>query len=183
MTKLLEAGPSLGHVKDWTSFFFLSQGALTHGDRRATESQDLSRYNFDKRWFLLIFCELQDPIMTWDIYLPSWCIILWATGALETAEGDVTKDNFTWHSCWQQIFAMLWSVLVLWSRMKKRGIVTLDKNICWNSYQCASVHEAKARFAFAYSEFPVADFKSHTFSPQSLSSVIRISDHVSFTVI
>ena len=30
-------------------FFFLSQGALTHGDRRATESQDLSRYNFDNK--------------------------------------------------------------------------------------------------------------------------------------
>lgn len=32
--------------------FFLSffwQGALTHGDRRATESQDLSRYNFDNK--------------------------------------------------------------------------------------------------------------------------------------
>lgn len=28
--------------------FFL-QGALTHGDRRATESQDLSRYNFDNK--------------------------------------------------------------------------------------------------------------------------------------
>ena len=32
------------------------QGALTHGDRRATESQDLSRYNFDNKvstWFSL----------------------------------------------------------------------------------------------------------------------------------
>ena len=45
-------------------FFFLSQGALTHGDRRATESQDLSGYNFDNKVLLLIFCELQDPIMT-----------------------------------------------------------------------------------------------------------------------
>ncbi|XP_044174278.1 protein strawberry notch homolog 1-like [Acropora millepora] len=26
-----------------------SLGALTHGDRRATESQDLSRYNFDNK--------------------------------------------------------------------------------------------------------------------------------------
>ena len=67
--------------------------------------------------------------------------------------------------------------------MKKSGIATLDKNIYWNSYECASMYEAKARFAFAYSKFPVADFKSHTFSPQSLLFVIRISYHVSFTVI
>ena len=25
------------------------QGALTHGDRRATESRDLSRFNFDNK--------------------------------------------------------------------------------------------------------------------------------------
>ena len=29
--------------------FFLDQGALTHGDRRATESRDLSRFNFDNK--------------------------------------------------------------------------------------------------------------------------------------
>ena len=28
---------------------YLLQGALTHGDRRATESTDLSRYNFDTK--------------------------------------------------------------------------------------------------------------------------------------
>ena len=32
-----------------SSFLSLSQGALAHGDRRATESQDLSIYDFDNR--------------------------------------------------------------------------------------------------------------------------------------
>ena len=31
------------------SFFSLSQGALTYGDRRATELQDLSRCDFDNK--------------------------------------------------------------------------------------------------------------------------------------
>jgi len=32
------------------SFLCMSQqGALTHGDRRATETRDLSRYNFDNK--------------------------------------------------------------------------------------------------------------------------------------
>ena len=31
-------------------FFFFFQGALTHGDRRATESRDLSRFNIDNRY-------------------------------------------------------------------------------------------------------------------------------------
>ena len=29
--------------------FMFGQGALTHGDRRATESRDLSRFNFDNK--------------------------------------------------------------------------------------------------------------------------------------
>ena len=29
------------------------QGALTHGDRRATESRDLSRFNFDNKVIFL----------------------------------------------------------------------------------------------------------------------------------
>jgi hypothetical protein len=29
--------------------FVVIQGALTHGDRRATESRDLSRFNFDNK--------------------------------------------------------------------------------------------------------------------------------------
>ena len=32
------------------------QGALTHGDRRATESQDLSRYNIDNKVNFNVFC-------------------------------------------------------------------------------------------------------------------------------
>ena len=32
-----------------SSFLSLLQGALAHGDRRATESQDLSIYDFDNR--------------------------------------------------------------------------------------------------------------------------------------
>lgn len=31
----------------------LSQGALTHGDRRATESRDLSKYNFENKVSLI----------------------------------------------------------------------------------------------------------------------------------
>ena len=47
------------------SFLSLSQGALAHGDRRATESQNLSIYDFDSRVITInIFCELQGPIMT-----------------------------------------------------------------------------------------------------------------------
>ena len=30
--------------------FFLFQGALTHGDRRAGESRDLSRFNIDNKY-------------------------------------------------------------------------------------------------------------------------------------
>ena len=30
--------------------FFLGLGALTHGDRRATESRDLSRFNIDNKY-------------------------------------------------------------------------------------------------------------------------------------
>ena len=32
-----------------SSFLFLSQGALALGDRRATESQDVTIYDFDNR--------------------------------------------------------------------------------------------------------------------------------------
>ena len=32
-----------------SSFLSLSQGVLVHGDRRATESQDLRVYDFDNR--------------------------------------------------------------------------------------------------------------------------------------
>ena len=38
------------------SVIFLFQGALTHGDRRAAESRDLSRFNFDTK--VAIFLQL-----------------------------------------------------------------------------------------------------------------------------
>lgn len=40
-----------------TNLTTIQQGALTHGDRRATETRDLSRFNFDNkvRSFTLIF--------------------------------------------------------------------------------------------------------------------------------
>lgn len=31
-------------------YFHISQGALTHGDRRATETRDLSRFNIDNKY-------------------------------------------------------------------------------------------------------------------------------------
>lgn len=63
------------HVKknsfERNSFFFfltrscyLSQGALTHGDRRATESQDLSRYNFDNKVLFLLIIVLLGILFT-----------------------------------------------------------------------------------------------------------------------
>lgn len=41
----------LGRVdKGLTRSSVFCQGALTHGDRRATESRDLSRFNFDNKY-------------------------------------------------------------------------------------------------------------------------------------
>lgn len=37
-------------VKIVLSLFSIFQGALTHGDRRATETRDLSRYNIDNKY-------------------------------------------------------------------------------------------------------------------------------------
>ena len=37
------------HVWEIIICFLLFQGALTHGDRRATESRDLSRFNIDNK--------------------------------------------------------------------------------------------------------------------------------------
>ena len=37
-------------IKNIIIFFFLGLGALTHGDRRATESRDLSRFNIDNKY-------------------------------------------------------------------------------------------------------------------------------------
>lgn len=35
--------------------FLCLQGALTHGDRRATESRDLSRFNFDNKVSIVVY--------------------------------------------------------------------------------------------------------------------------------
>ena len=49
----------------------VEQGALTHGDRRATETRDLSRFNFDNKVRTLGVC----VCMHWHVCLRSLTLI------------------------------------------------------------------------------------------------------------
>lgn len=69
-------------LKTWCSYKGVSsQGALTHGDRRATETRDLSRFNFDNKvmvvfvWKLMLWCLFHK----WPVeegFLPSHVLLL-----------------------------------------------------------------------------------------------------------
>lgn len=48
----------------YTTICFYQQGALTHGDRRATESRDLSRYNFDNKVLTNISTIITDSLVS-----------------------------------------------------------------------------------------------------------------------
>ena len=48
--------------------FFLYQGALTHGDRRATESRDLSRFNFDNKASTCIAIRREEGVHSFKAY-------------------------------------------------------------------------------------------------------------------
>lgn len=55
-------------------FYDCFQGALTHGDRRATESRDLSRFNFDNKVSIVV--KFLDKTTTFDQIWKYSCLMM-----------------------------------------------------------------------------------------------------------
>ena len=70
----------------------LLQGALTHGDRRATETRDLSRFNFDNKVSTLDICFRE---VSYFLYLPvthsRFSLLQYGRNALEIVMKSIVK--------------------------------------------------------------------------------------------